>query len=72
VNCYAVPLSPGALVMMCSDGLHGVVEPAELEKILKGGRDGVGLEESCRQLIEAAKDAGGPDNVTAVLLRKAR
>jgi protein phosphatase len=72
VNCYAVPLAPGALVMMCSDGLHGVVEPQQLAQILQGGRDGVGLEESCRQLIEAAKAAGGPDNVTTVLVRKPR
>jgi protein phosphatase len=72
VNCYAVPLMPGALVLICSDGLHGVVEPQKLAEILQGGRDGVGLEESCRQLIEAAKDAGGPDNVTTVLVRKPR
>ena len=72
VNCYSVPLMPGALVMICSDGLHGVVEPQKLAEILQGGRDGVGLEESCRQLIEAAKDAGGPDNVTTVLVRKPR
>jgi PPM family protein phosphatase len=72
VNCYAVPLLPGALVMMCSDGLHGVVDPQQLAQILQGGRDGVGLEESCRQLIEAAKAAGGPDNVTTVLVRKPR
>ena len=70
VNCYAVPLTPGALVMICSDGLHGVVDPQKVAEILQGGRDGVGLEESCRQLIEAAKDAGGPDNVTTVLVRK--
>jgi PPM family protein phosphatase len=72
VNCYSVPLMPGALVLICSDGLHGVVEPQKLAEILQGGRDGVGLEESCRQLIEAAKDAGGPDNVTTVLVRKPR
>jgi serine/threonine protein phosphatase PrpC len=29
------------------------------------------LEQCCRRLVEAAKDAGGPDNVTVVLLRKA-
>jgi serine/threonine protein phosphatase PrpC len=72
VNCYAVPLLPGALVMMCSDGLHGVVDPQQLAQILQGGRDGVGLEESCHQLIDAAKAAGGPDNVTTVLVRKPR
>lgn len=70
VNCYTVPLKPGALVLICSDGLHGVVDPLKLEGILQAGRDGVTLEESCRHLIEAAKQAGGPDNVTTVLLRK--
>jgi protein phosphatase len=72
VNSYAVPLEPGALVLICSDGLHGVVDPLKLEGILQGGRNGAGLDESCRQLIEAAKEAGGPDNVTTVLLRKPR
>ena len=41
-----------------------------MEQILKGGRNGDSLEESCHLLIDAAKDAGGPDNVTAVLMRK--
>lgn len=72
VNCYAVPVTPGALILICSDGLHGVVDSLTLEGILQGGRNGAGLEESCRHLIEAAKQAGGPDNVTTVLLRKPR
>jgi protein phosphatase len=70
VNYYSVRLEPGSLVLMCSDGLHGVVEPPELEQILRSGRNGVPLEESCRRLIQAAKEAGGPDNITAVLVRK--
>jgi protein phosphatase len=71
VNFYSVELDPGSLFLMCSDGLHGVLEPQELEQILRGGRNGVSLEESCLRLIEAAKKAGGPDNITAVLVRKA-
>src|ERR1017187_9040239 len=70
VNYYSVGLKKNALVLMCSDGLHGVIEPSQLEEILRGGRNGTALEESCRKLIEAAKQAGGPDNVTAVLVRK--
>jgi protein phosphatase len=69
VNYYSVPLRAGALVLLCSDGLHGVLEPAELEQILRQGRQG-NLEDSCRELVAAAKDAGGPDNVTVVLVRK--
>jgi PPM family protein phosphatase len=71
VNYYAAPLPPGSLVLICSDGLHGVVESPQLEQILRGGRNGDSLEDICRRLIEAAKDAGGPDNVTAVLVRRA-
>jgi serine/threonine protein phosphatase PrpC len=70
VNYYSVQLNSGAIVLMCSDGLHGVVEAPVLERILRGGRDGATLEDSCRRLIDAAKEAGGPDNVTAVLVRK--
>ncbi len=71
VNYYSVELGPGALLLLCSDGLHGVVEAQDMERILRGGRDGISLEESCRRLIQAAKEAGGPDNITAVLVRKA-
>ena len=71
VNYYSVPLKGRALVLMCSDGLHGVLEGSELEQIVRGGQNGDSLEDSCRRLIEAAKRAGGPDNITAVLVRKA-
>jgi len=71
VNYYAVPLKIGSMVLMCSDGLHGVVEGSEIETILRSGQNGTPLKESCQKLIEAAKQAGGPDNVTTVLVRKA-
>ena len=71
VNCYSVALETGSLVLMCSDGLHGVVDAGELQRILEAGRNGAPLEEVCGHLIEAAKAAGGPDNVTVILLRKA-
>jgi protein phosphatase len=70
VNCYSVPLEPRAIVLICSDGLHGVVEAPEIERILRAANHGGALEDGCRDLIEAAKQAGGPDNVTAVLVRK--
>ena len=70
VHYYPVPLSPGAVVLMCSDGLHGVVDDAHIEEILRQAGDSVPLMESCQRLIDAAKEAGGPDNVTTVLLRK--
>ena len=70
VNCYGVPMAAGSMVLMCSDGLHGVVDRRRLEEILRPGRDGAPLEDCCRLLVKAAKDAGGPDNVTVILVRK--
>ena len=49
-----------------SDGLHGVVEEGVIAEALAGNGS---LESKCRKLIEAAKAAGGPDNITTVLLR---
>jgi protein phosphatase len=70
VNYYAVPLQVGALILICSDGLHGVLEGPQLEQILRGVQAGATLETSCHYLVEAAKEAGGPDNVTVVLMHR--
>jgi protein phosphatase len=70
INYYVVQLAPSALLLLCSDGLHGVVEPVELESILKNGGVSASLETKVSRLIEAARQAGGPDNITAILLRK--
>jgi protein phosphatase len=72
INHYRLPLHSGELVLICSDGLHGVLEQPVIEDILAPARNGGSLEDSCQRLIDAAKQAGGPDNVTTVLLRKNR
>jgi serine/threonine protein phosphatase PrpC len=55
----------GWQILLCSDGLHGVLESKEIENILASE---ISLEAKCHSLIESAKQAGGPDNVTVVLL----
>jgi protein phosphatase len=72
INYYHdIRLEPGGMLLMCSDGLHGVVEEQRIAAILQGGAPDQPLEEKCRALIDAARGAGGPDNITAVLLRAA-
>jgi len=68
VQSYAIPLLPGAEFLLCSDGLHGVVEPPVLQEILGDKRN---LEAKSHSLIDAARKAGGPDNITVVILRVA-
>jgi PPM family protein phosphatase len=60
-----VDLRAGDRILLCSDGLHGVVEDASLAQILGAHRDPDG---ACDALIGAANDAGGPDNITAVVI----
>jgi protein phosphatase len=65
IHSYAVPLEVGAQFLLSSDGLHGVVDIETIREILSSGEP---LVSKCHALIEAAKRAGGPDNITAVLL----
>jgi protein phosphatase len=52
--------------LLCSDGLFSVVPDEEIARLL--GAPGVPLEDLCQRLIEAANNAGGPDNITALVL----
>jgi protein phosphatase len=72
INYYHdIRLQHGDMVLLCSDGLHGVVEEQRIVSILRGDDPLQTLEAKCRELIDAARGAGGPDNITAVLLRAA-
>jgi PPM family protein phosphatase len=53
-------------ILLCSDGLHGVLNEKTLEETLHSEKT---LHDKCHYLIEAAKSAGGPDNVTVVLIQ---
>jgi protein phosphatase len=64
VDVIEMTLEPGDRLLLCSDGLSGVVAPEEMGRIASSQ----GLEEACQALIEAANAAGGPDNITAVLI----
>lgn len=65
IHSYAVPLQDGAQFLLCSDGLHGVIDSRIIREILASGQP---LESKCHALIQAAKQAGGPDNITVVIL----
>jgi serine/threonine protein phosphatase PrpC len=61
-----VELKPGDTVLLCSDGLHGVVSEKILGEALDSEKT---LPEKCHYLVEAAKNEGGPDNVTVILIQ---
>jgi protein phosphatase len=59
-------LHGGEIILLCSDGLHNVVDDRELANVL--GTDGP-LADVAARLIDAALARGGRDNITAVLAR---
>ena len=56
----------GTNLLLCSDGLSDVVDPPDLEALM-GQRD---VRSASRRLIEAANQAGGPDNISAIVMRR--
>jgi PPM family protein phosphatase len=66
VRTYAVRPRVGTVLLLCSDGLHGVIGDNRIAAVLSGYND---LDHCARGLIEAAREAGGPDNITVILLR---
>ncbi|MCA1784155.1 MAG: Stp1/IreP family PP2C-type Ser/Thr phosphatase [Intrasporangiaceae bacterium] len=66
VDAMTLDLKPDDVVLLCSDGLTGPVSDAAIAEVLGSADE---LERSLDRLIEMANEAGGPDNITAVILR---
>ena len=62
VDVTRVALRQGDRVMLCSDGLHGLVNDDAISEILCGKS----LKRVARELVESAKRAGGADNITVI------
>lgn len=61
-----IQLSPDSQILICSDGLWGQVPDTEISRIVL---EHTSPQEACQQLVDAANAAGGPDNITAILIR---
>ena len=59
-------LPDSGYILLCSDGLWGVVPDEDIRRLVLEAET---PEDACIKLIEAANEAGGPDNITAILVR---
>jgi serine/threonine protein phosphatase PrpC len=66
VDVTQVHPSKAERYLLCSDGLFSVVTDEQIASILQDRA--APLDELCKRLIEAANTAGGPDNITALVL----
>ena len=64
VAMTAVELEPRDLLLLCCDGLHKVVAPAEIADTLETDMT---IQEKAAELVRLANEGGGPDNITVIL-----
>ena len=65
IDRISLPLSQGDVLVLCSDGLHGVLGDREIEALVREADAAA----ACQALIDAANARGTPDNLTAAVVR---
>lgn len=63
-DVFTVPFPHPGYLMLCSDGLWGVINEKDVLRIIS---ESPNLHRACQSLVEAANAAGGPDNITVIL-----
>ena len=65
-DVYAIHASRGDIVILCSDGVTDELEDGEMAQIItEHGRD---VNKSMQEIVRIAKQRGGHDNITLVLV----
>ncbi len=66
VDVFTIPFPRNGTLMLCSDGLWGVVAENDISRSLS---DAPNLPRACQNMVTAANMAGGPDNISVVLVQ---
>lgn len=66
IDVVSHPIPANGYMLLCSDGLWGVVPDEDIQSIILNSSH---PQVACEQLVQAANAGGGPDNITAVLVR---
>jgi serine/threonine protein phosphatase PrpC len=69
VDIHEMAISVGDRLVLCSDGVHGVLTDAEIANFVLA--DGQTLNEICRAILDDTNSRGGPDNATTVVVELA-
>ena len=59
-------IKPGEQILICSDGLWGLVSDTDMEAIIRTSDE---PQHACQTLINLANSAGGPDNISVIIVR---
>lgn len=66
IDIAEIDAQTGDQLLICSDGLSGVVAEKTMNALLASSPS---LDAACQSLIDAANQAGGPDNITVAILK---
>jgi protein phosphatase len=66
VDLFTEQLQPGDALLLCSDGQWEMTRDRKMEQMIAEGDD---VQQICQQLVAAANEAGGEDNISVVLTR---
>ncbi len=66
VDLRSEDILPGDVYLLCSDGLSGMLTDEEMLAIVDSAKE---IREAAEQLVASANEAGGNDNITALLLK---
>ncbi len=66
VDVSSMPTPESGYLMVCSDGLWGVLGDERMKQIIDKASS---PQDACEELVDAANAAGGPDNITVILVR---
>lgn len=66
VELHRVELRPGDILLVCSDGVTGMLPDSRIAEILTAEFD---PEDACQRLVAEANEKGGKDNITAIVVR---
>ncbi len=67
IDVSTVEVAPGDRLLICTDGLSGMVKDAEIKETICSMGDN--LELACQTLVQKANEYGGMDNITLVLMK---
>ncbi len=67
VDIFRREWARGDTLMLCSDGLHGVLDDCELARVLREADDD--LQDACDMLVEFALYGGSTDNISVILIK---
>lgn len=64
-DCFLLPLDDRPRLVLCTDGVNGMLGDAEIEQVLAGASDPA---QAATDLVAAAVAAGGEDNATVIVV----